>query len=693
MDRWLVAFVCGMACAPGLEGCHDDEASTSAAPASTAPASCAVGDAGTSSGDVRPALLFGSTYETSPWPRDGFHLDHLPFKGKEGALSDLVAAIEELDGAPVRTSIFFPTDGAAHPTGKVDGRAILVDLTDAKRVPGDLDLFHRESTRELVALVSSSLVFRPGHRYACLIESNEVRRSAAMDDALRSCGPDPSPLGSMADAATLAGVSLDAVSGATVFTVGHPTRALHAIRTQLDGVDAPVARIDRVLADPGSLDDFLGTPATTRSGIGDPAGLVHDAIGAVVLGSFDAPSFVSDDPAHLGRMEIDAEGKARIKGTAKVPFLLTIPAGADLAKTPVLIFQHGLNASRMQVAAVANDYARAGYATIGIDALFHGERMPMAKDVKHNFTGAAGPDGIADEDALGASVIFFDFGGDPSTGVNPLDGRVVQDNLRQAALDISSLVRLLKKGDMTAVAASHSSLASLTLDASTLVYTGESFGSITGAVATAIEPELAAAVLAVPGAGIFVPTFGDSPTFGQLVGTMLQTTFDVDLDLSDPVALPAEAQRSLALFQAAIQAGDPVSYAEEIGESGKSLLMLMAFSDETIPNQSGELLASAAGATAVRVPGRTQSLRYVTLPEVSPPFAGSPVVAVVNADPATHIMYTRFHDVRKYGVGFPPAKKLGTPQQIDEPIEWLHALATSFADSVRAGAPAIAPAP
>src|SRR5690242_6544069 len=88
------------------------------------------GDSPTKSVDPRPAILFGSTYATSPWPRDGFRLDSLPFDGNPAQLSDLAATMGELDGAPIRTSIFFPSEGGSLPTGPIAGKALLVDLTD-----------------------------------------------------------------------------------------------------------------------------------------------------------------------------------------------------------------------------------------------------------------------------------------------------------------------------------------------------------------------------------------------------------------------------------------------------------------------------------------------------------------------------------------------------------------------------------
>ncbi|MGH7281506.1 MAG: hypothetical protein ACRELY_08295, partial [Polyangiaceae bacterium] len=456
----------------------------------------------------------------------------------------------------------------------------------------------------------------------------------------------------------------------------------------------PTAAVDRTVIGAAALDDFFGAPATDREGLGDPAGVKHDAIGSVVLGHFDAPYFLTNGPDHLGRIEHDDAGQATVQATAQIPYFLALPrdSGSGLANIPVLIFQHGLNASRGQVAAVANDYARAGYATIGVDALWHGERRPGHVDAIHNFSGAAGADGLADDDPFGASLLFFDFNGDDSVGVDSLDARVARDNFRQAVLELTELVRLLVQGNTTAIAASDPSLATLTLDASHVIYTSESFGSILGAITLAVDPRLSSAILSVGGAGIFLPTFADSPYFAKLASIFFKPSLDSALDVSDPATLPAEAQRSLGLMQAVIEPGDPVAFAPLIARRparfAKSLVLLQAFSDELIPNQAGEFLAAQAGATTLTIPNHTQPVRYVTtLPTAAAPLSGNlngVTVAHVNVDPATHLMFTRFHDQRIYQPGFPPLTPLPAPQDIDEPIEWLHALAIAFADSERA---------
>lgn len=623
------------------------------------------------------ALLGGATADT-PWPSDVFLVDghirvrDLALPGQAASLEDLAAAISDLDGAPVHGSIFFPVRGGAIPDGMLDDTARLVDLdTGTERT---LRLFHRSSTSELIAMAPKDFVLTEGHRYACIVSDRFVHPSESMRRALAGEGP---------YAAIYAKIAGPQVGAATVFTVGHPTRVLVSMREQLDAMPGPRATVVSVRTGV-ELDRLFGMPTTMRSGIGDPDGVVHEAIGATVFGTFDAPFYLGSDSARLGRIELDAKGAPIAKSTVTIPFVLTVPRGAG-PKTPVLIFQHGLNASRVQVLAVANDYARGGYATIGIDALWHGSRRPGAKDEKHAFGRENGPDGLADDTDFGASTVFFAFAGDKVSGVRPLDARAVRDNFRQAVVELGQLVRLLKQGDLSAIAAADPSLATVTFDANALVYTGESFGSVLGAMAIAVDTELRAAVLAVPGASIFLSMFADSPVFSGLASLLLRRPFDSELNVSDPIALPAAAQRSLSLMQAAIEPGDPIAFAPRVAP--RSVLVLQAFSDEVIPNQAGELLLSAMGASQVRIPGYTRPLRFTSPKTASLPATG---VLVMNIDPATHVMYTRFSDKRLYEPNFPPATPLPSPQMIDEPIEWLHATALAFAESYRmTGTPSV----
>lgn len=625
---------------------------------------------------VPEVLLGGTSMADTPWPSDVFLRDgklavaSVPLGGNPTSTKALADALSELDGAPPYTSAFFPL-GEALPDGPVAGRARWIDLDDAATPPREGKLFARAETKELVALPPLAPLAE-GHRIAVVVETERVRPSAAMKAAFGGEG---------AFGPIYRGVDLSRAACATVFTVGHPTKVVEAMREVAAATPAGKARVDRVMTG-AAIDDFFGAPTTTRPGLGDPKGIVHDAIGVVVLGSFDAPSFVTDASPKLGFVTF-ADGKPIIKGSARVPFMLTLPKGTSHAKTPVIVFQHGLNAGRSQVATPANDYARAGFATIGIDALWHSDRGPRPKDVVHNFGGAAGPDGLADADDFGAAINLFDFDGDASQGIGQLDARVVRDNFRQAIIDFTELARFVKRGDTSAIAAADPALAGFSFDGGPLVYTSESFGSVIGTGAFATSPDFDAAVFSVGGAAVFLGAVPNSPMFSGLVLPFLRTSFDPAFDLSDPAALPGEAQRVLSLLQAAFGPGDPISFAPKIAERKKHALFLQARSDELIPNQSGELLALAARTTAVALPAGTEAPRFVTLPAATAPWTGDPTIAFVQMVPALHTMFTAFNGERRWEPDFPPFVALSTPVQVDSPIEAVHALAIGFTKTLR----------
>lgn len=649
----------------------------------------------------RATALLGGKLADSPWPSDLFlvdgklKIDSFPFVGKKQAFDKLSAGLAVLDGAPLTSSIFFATDGKG---GLVDGMqsesAQLYDLSADGAKPRALKLFYRAQTRELVALAPLDLVLREGHRYACILGDERIAPSPEMAAALRGEGPHAAVYAPLVSAASAREIDLDQVGAATVFTTGKPTARLVALRRQLDKTKLPKARVTKVISG-SALDDFFGTPQTKRSGLGDPKGVVHDAIGAIVLGTFEAPYYLSGAHDQLGLIRYGSDGAARQNGTVQIPFLLALPRNVD-RKVPLLIYQHGLNSGRIQVAVVANDYARAGYATIGVDALWHGERTPGHVDTKHNLTGASGADGVADLDPSGAMVRFFVISGDSAAGVGALDGRYIQDNFRQAVVELGQLVRLVKDGDLSAVAAADASLAKLSLDGSHPVYTSESFGSVLGAMLLAVDPSLEAAVLSVGGGGLVKAVFGNSPFFADVLGLILRTNFDRDIIFDAPKQTPAAAQRSLSLLQAVLEPGDPAVYAPRVARrpdgKARSALLLQAYSDEVLPNQAGELLASAIGATAVEVSKRTKPLRYVELSRVHPPLSGKlgkATLGILNIDPATHGMFAGFSGERDFEVGFPPFKRRDKAVDVDNPTEWVRKLAVRFAGSVRDGKPAI----
>ncbi|MBI2058864.1 MAG: hypothetical protein HYT87_03760 [Nitrospirae bacterium] len=641
------------------------------------------------------ALLGGTSMKDTPWPSDVFLQDghilveSIPLDGQRGPLDALALTLSEMDGAPVYGSVFFPVSGDLE-DGAVPGKATWIDL-DAPDRTFETGLWIRARTGDLVALAPRGETLTAGHRYAVWVESPRVDPSPAMRDAIEGRGPFAAIY-----APLVRTVPRGTIGAATVFTVGHPTTRVDLMREVAAGLVPPVAKVSRVLRG-AELDAFAGTPATTRPGLGDPKGIVHDSLGAIVLGTFDAPSFLSSTPPRLGRVEVDTQGIPIIKGTEAIPFLLALPKDpAALGGLPILIYQHGLNAGRSQVLSCANTYARAGYATIGVDAIWHGDRAGEKTDAVHNFSGAPGPDGLADANDFGASVNLFDFAGDPEQGIGPFDGRYVRDNFRQAIIDLTELARLLRHGDLSAIAKSSPAFAGLDFDTRHIVYTSESFGSVLGASVVTVSPDLAGAVLSVAGGGVFLPMYSASPLFAGMLSPFIRSIFDPYIDVSDPASLPAEAQRSLSLLDAAISPGDPLSFAPLIAERKRNVLVLQARSDELIPNQATELLARAMGATFVTLPSMSEPLRFVDLPTLRAPYQagiGENTIAVVQIAPALHTMFSSFIGDRRYQPDFPPFISLSQPERVDNPIEMVQDLAVAFVESLRAGGPGRVQAP
>lgn len=641
--------------------------------------------------DARPAegsapltaKMGGTSMADTPWPSDTFlkngHLEvgPIPLEGQKGPLDAMTATFAETDGAPIYGSVFFPIDAreGEMPDGELEGRARWIDLDGGNR-EWETKLWTRALTKELVALPAKDEVLVAGHKYAVVVETSKVEPSAEMRAEIDK-------LGALATNA----------AAVTVFTVGHPTKLVDEMRKVVTSLPAPAAKVTKVLRG-ADLEALTGMPTTTRPGFGDGGGIVHDQIDTIVLGTFDAPSFLSDAPPKLGRIEVDGSGTPKVKGTEAIPYLLTLPKkpAAGWGSVPLLVFQHGLNASRIQVLTCANDYARAGFATIGIDALWHGDRAANPKDRVNTLTRTGAPDGVADPDDFGASVSLFDFGGDESQGIGPFDSRYVRDNWRQAIVDLVTLGRFLKHGDHSAIAsaitAADPALAGLAFDKDHVVYTSESFGSVIGASGIAMSDDFAGAVLSVGGGGIFLPIFPNSPTFTGVLTPFIKTNYDPYLDTTDARVLPGEAQRVLSLLSAMILPGDPLAFAPLVAERKRNVLLLQARSDELIPNQGTELMMKAMGATSVTLPTNSEPPRFVALPAATAPYRaplGQPTIAVAQIAPALHTMFTSFQGERRYQPDFPPFVSLPAPELVSNPIERVHEIAIEFARSLIAG--------
>ncbi|HET7202097.1 MAG TPA: hypothetical protein VFI92_01900, partial [Steroidobacteraceae bacterium] len=140
-----------------------------------------------------------------------------------------------------------------------------------------------------------------------------------------------------------------------------------------------------------------------------------------------------------------------------VPLLVTIPnstacpTGKPTNGWPVVIFQHGITASRTNALLIADTYARACIAVAAIDLPWHGitdtaspfyctpakpqclgaTERTFDIDILNNDTGASGPDGKIDPSGGPNGLTYFNL-------FNPL---VFRDNLRQSSVDVGNLTK------------------------------------------------------------------------------------------------------------------------------------------------------------------------------------------------------------------------------------------------------------
>lgn len=590
----------------------------------------------------------------------------------------------------------------------------LISLADGSTLPVEID--YRATDKQIYLRPQRGIALAQGGQYAAVVTTGVATGSGVslteapdLAAALSASSPGAAPARLRRAATALAPLEqylgngappADKIAGATVFTTCKYT-ALATVRQQLAQMPAPAVKVAHIYAGASELDSFLGTPAdNTAPGADNPGGIAHADIGYVVLGTFPSPNYQSAVPDKLGVWQDGPTGAPMVKGTDQVPFLLALPGGlSSYANLPVIVFQHGLNSSRAAVLAVANSLTARGFAVIGIDIPFHGDRFPDAVDMKHNFGTTPGPDGLADDTSYGPSLLFFDFQG--ADGFGALDPRVIAGSFQQAMVDMMSESILIKSGDFSAIGKSESALAGLSFNAGRVVYSSESFGSIIGAAMLAFEPNYQAAFLSVGGGGILNQLLENSPTYGQLFLPVVEGKFglsanDVAYDVSPP-----HTNYAFVMFSMLLAEADPLTYAPLLQHKGVNVVMANAVADESVPNQASEALAAAIGLQLAPVDSaRTSALPYVpasAIPATTIPVSGNVTVdgkaltaAYFELDPATHGMITHAHGQRKYMAPFPPFVPRTTPEQVDNPTAALLRRLGDYADTyVKTGTPTL----
>ncbi len=356
--------------------------------------------------------------------------------------------------------------------------------------------------------------FTPGAAYAVvvnndLLDTNGSRAvSSHVMEALKSTEPFPPTSSYYPFEALRAGFNdgpqslFNVVAGVTAVTTGAPwtrddvlvmwtfhtsdrTLSLTPTTPGADTVAYPDGETDPFIATTASLkglSSFFTANALTWTNpatgevvpgpAGVPAaaflagsGIPYDALGNVYTGYFQSPLFPT--------------GGAQ---TDSVTFRLVVPS-AGPGPYPVVVFQHGITSNKNAALPVANSLAKAGYATLAIDAIYHGDRTPEGES-----SGSG----------------FFT--------LNLLQSRA---NVYQAAVDLWETVDVISSGiDLDGDAAAD-------LDSSQIEFVAHSLGSIIGSAFLTQETRVEKMFLCSPSA-VLVNVLDESsePVIAELVASL-----------------------------------------------------------------------------------------------------------------------------------------------------------------------------
>ena len=263
------------------------------------------------------------------------------------------------------------------------------------------------------------------------------------------------------------------------------------------------------------------------------------------------------------------------------------------------MFGHGLNDSQWGAPTlVASTLARAGFATVAINAMGHGSGpRSVLRLALTNGTTLEFPAGGRSVDRNGDGAIESAEGclvAEPApTGL--------RDCLRQTVLDLMQLVRVLRAGvDLDGDG-------TVDLDRDRIYYAGQSLGALYGTVLVGLEPGIRAAVLNA-GGGTVMDIARWSPDFRGFPREFLASRtppllnrgrdYDESYVLRNRPAKVVETPGAIEiqnLFETVewLQvAGEPLAYA---GQGKAPVLWQFARGDRTVPNPQTSALIRAAG--------------------------------------------------------------------------------------------------
>lgn len=288
-------------------------------------------------------------------------------------------------------------------------------------------------------------------------------------------------------------------------------------------------------------------------------------------------------------------------------WVITGTSATDAAKSPVIVFQHGLGSLKEAGFFIAGSFARTrtanapfGYATVLMDLPYHGSR---ASDIVNNQTGVpctnVQPEAV--QCANGMCTGGCD-GVQDSSGTGFLSANVfgARDNFRQGTIDQLTLIRLIETESQMGGALDY-------LDGARISYAGQSLGGITGGNLSAYASQLGASVLNVPGGGLVNILLGtvpqiSAPLFAALAASGVCTPVlrgNAIVGCQDTAGF----RQFLTIAQWALDPGDPLATSIGVRTSRPpvpalgvdKVLVQMVVPDLVVPNGPTRALGGAYG--------------------------------------------------------------------------------------------------
>ncbi|MCU1352334.1 MAG: hypothetical protein JWM05_1543 [Acidimicrobiales bacterium] len=501
-----------------------------------------------------PANAGGVHIQPAEWNRnDGF-----------SPASTLMTRVPDLD---VRASHLPPVSDIGRSLDP-GSSLVLLDLDTGRRVAAwaELDANAKRPSKQLLLITPATSLIE-GHRHVVALrnlkhrDGTDVRPTKAFAALVAHPRPQDEP---WLHGLATHGVPLAKVDIAWSFTVG----SAQSISGRLRGMWQEVS---------AALGDGAPKFAVTSSQL--------DGAARVVAGTFQMPRYLQGDggPGSFLNNAGDPDGRPKRNGTMTASFLCTLPAPANHAPSPTVLYGHGLLGDRTEVLGLGKVAAAVNITFCALDWL-----------------------GMSASDIPTVAASFKDLSA----------FRSLPDRLQQGDLGFLLLGRLLRSAQgFVTNPAFRTQDHKPAIDIHETSFLGASQGGILGAVPSALTNDWQRVVLAVPG-----------------IGYNLLLRRSVDFDPFVPqiqAAYPDQLDQALLLdlLEQLWQRGENAGYAQHLtrqpypGVTAKTVMLLEAFGDHQVANVSTEKLARTLG-----LGRRAPTLAAGRSTDVSP-FWGIPAIA------------------------------------------------------------------